>query len=189
MVDAESKPARPSASAAASGTATDGGPQPDALVEETVKKAAVAWVTVPGGAPMALWCTPVSGQLYVVSGPDEQAAPGLDTAGTVAVTLRGDHGGRVVTWPAEVTRVLPESEEWTTVAPQLAGKRLNASGTAETVVARWATTCAVHRLTPAGKPLEAGPTLPDTTQATPVRDTPAVRVVRKPFRLHRVRRR
>lgn len=188
MVDAESKPTRPSAGAAGSGTATDGGPQPDALVEEAVKKASVAWITLPGRTPRALWCTPVSGQLYVVSGPGEQEAPGLDGADAATVTLRGDHGGRIITWPAEVTRVMPGTEDWTTVAPQLAGKRLNASGTAEAVVERWAAGCAVHRLAPAGKPLEAGPTLPDGTHAEPVRETPAVRIVRKPFRLHRVRR-
>jgi hypothetical protein len=105
------------------------------------------------------------------------------------VTLRGDHGGRIVTWPAAVTRVLPDTEEWSTVAPQLAGKRLNAPGPAEALVARWAAECAICRLAPAGAPLEAGPSLPDDSLAEPPRETPAVRPTRRPFRLHRVRRR
>jgi hypothetical protein len=105
------------------------------------------------------------------------------------VTLRGDHGGRIVTWPAEVTRVLPDTEEWGTVAPQLASKRLNAPGPTERLVERWAAECAVHRLAPAGEPTEAGPTLPDAAQAAPPRESPATRHTRRPFRLHRVRRR
>ncbi|MEV0733580.1 hypothetical protein [Polymorphospora sp. NPDC050346] len=166
-----------------------GGPATTPLVEEAVKKAAVAWVAVGDGPTRALWCLPVDGTLYVVSGPGEQSAPGLAEATTAAVTLRGDHGGQIVTWPAAVTRIAPDSDEWATVAPQVATKRLNAPGGAADLVARWADECALNRLTPAGEPLAAGPTLPDDSLAAPPRPTPAVRQVRKPFRLHRVRRR
>lgn len=164
--------------------AADHGP----LVEEAVKKAAVAWVAVPGQPAVALWCLPLSGALYVVSGPGEQAAPGLDAAGQAGVTMRGDHGGHIVTWSATVTRVEPDGDEWATVAPQLAGKRLNASGPSEALVDRWAAECAIHRLAPVGEPTQAGATLPDTAQAEPPRPTPAVRATRRPYRLHRVRR-
>jgi hypothetical protein len=76
------------------------------------------------------------------------------------------------------------------VAPQLAGKRLNASGTADELVARWAESgCAVVRLTPSDEPPVVAPGLPDDSQAAPPRETPARIVVRKPFRLHRVRKR
>lgn len=159
----------------------------DPLVEETMKKAAVAWVSVGDQPPLALWCLPLTGALYVVSGPGEQAAPGLAEAHTATVSLRGDHGGRVVTWPAEVGRIEPGSEEWDTVAPQLANKRLNAPTTAEALAARWATECVVSRLTPAGDPVEAGPTLPDASGAAVPRPTPAARPTAPPFRLHRVR--
>lgn len=203
MVDVEPKPARPAAGTTASGPAVEGvpagsAPQPDPLIDEAIKKASVAWVSVSGGSPSALWCLPISGQLYVVSGPGEQAAPGLSPGdgggpatgtGTATVTLRGDHGGRIVSWPAQVVRVLPDTEEWATVAPQLAGKRLNASGTAEALVARWAAECAIHRLSPAGAPLEAGSTLPDASHAEPPRESQSTRPTRRPFRLHRVRRR
>src|SRR5688572_14270934 len=102
------------------------------LIEETAKKAAVAWLTVPGGgAAYPVWCLYADGALFVVSGPGEQSAPGLAEADRVEVTLRGDHGGRVVTWPAAVSTVDPTDEASAGVVTQLAGKRLNAPGTAE----------------------------------------------------------
>jgi hypothetical protein len=159
------------------------------LVDEAVKKAAIAWVAVGGGPARAVWCMPADGTLCLVTGPGEQSVPELGSAGEVLVTLRGDHGGRIVTWPAAVTRLEPGSEEWAEIAPQLAGKRLNAPADAQALVARWADECAVHRLAPAGDPVEAGPTLPDSAAAEPPRDTPARRRTRAPFRLHRVRRR
>ena len=137
-------------------------------MEEAVKKAAVAWLAVPGGGPSYLvWCAWLGGSLLVVSGPGEQAAPGLADTPTAEVTLRGDHGGRIVTWTAAVT--------------QLAGKRLNG---APAIATAWAGRCVVSRLTPADAPLAA---LPDDAQAAPPRPTPATRLPRLPFRLHKVR--
>jgi hypothetical protein len=165
----------------------DGGTAP--LIEEAMKKAAVAWLTVPGaGTAFAVWCLWIDGALYVVSGPGEQPAPGLAEAGEAVVTARGDHGGRIVSWPATVSRLTFGTDEWDTVAPQLAGKRLNASGTAEQTVARWGAECVVSRLAPAGTPTEAGGTMPDGSLAAPPPPSPAVRTTRRPFRLHRVRR-
>jgi hypothetical protein len=159
------------------------------LVDEAVKKAAVAWVAVAGGPAYALWCLPQDGALLVVTGPGEQAAPGLADATQAQVTLRGDHGGRIVTWPARVTRLRPGTEEWDTAAPLVAAKRLNAPGPAATHVERWAADgCALNRLTPAGSPVSGGD-LPADAQAEEPREATVVRVTRKPFRLHRVRRR
>ncbi|MEU4398384.1 hypothetical protein [Micromonospora orduensis] len=159
------------------------------LVDEAMKKAAVAWVSVAGGPALALWCAPLEGALFVVSGPGEQAAPGLADATEAQVTLRGDHGGRIVTWPARVSRLRPGTEAWDTTASLVAGKRLNAPGPTADLVARWAADgCAVNRLAPAGAPL-AGADLPSDAQSESPRATPAVRATRKPFRLHRVRRR
>jgi len=159
------------------------------LVDEAMKKAAVVWLTVPGAGPAyPVWCLWTDGALYVVSGPGEQGTPGLADTAAAQVTARGDHGGRIVTWPAEVSHLKPDTDEWTAVAPQLAGKRLNASGTAEQTVARWADECVLSRLVPAGDPDEAGATLPDDSMAAPPRPSPATRMPRRPFRLHRVRR-
>ncbi|MFI1191891.1 hypothetical protein ACH4T9_01230 [Micromonospora sp. NPDC020750] len=159
------------------------------LVDEAVKKAAVAWVGVAGEPARALWCVPFEGSLLVVSGPGEQAAPGLAEAAEAQVTLRGDHGGRIVAWPARVARVTPDSEEWTALAPTVAAKRLNAPGPTADLVRRWAAEgCALVRLVPTGEPT-AGARLPDSSLAEPPRPAPVVRVTRSPFRLHRVRRR
>nr|WP_199716637.1 hypothetical protein [Micromonospora musae] len=159
------------------------------LVDEVIKKAAVAWVTVADEPARGLWCAPLEGALLVVSGPGEQAAPGLAEATAAQVTMRGDHGGRVVTWSARVDRLLPGSEEWETVAPLVAAKRLNASGSTAELIQRWADEgCALTRLTPAGDTV-SGEALPTGSLAEPPRDTPAARATRKPFRLHRVRRR
>jgi hypothetical protein len=156
------------------------------LVEESMKKAAIAWLTVAELPPYPVWCLWLEDALYLVSGGDEQPAPGLDSAPTALVSARGDHGGRIVTWPASVERVEPGSERWE-VAPQLAGKRLNSAGTEE-LVARWADGAAsVWRLAPDGEPAEAGDTLPDGSLAAPPRPTPATTPAHRPFRLHKVR--
>lgn len=183
--------------------AADGVPTAEVppLVAEAMKKAAVAWVAVgatdavdatgvvSAGGAVALWCVPLDGALYVISGPGEQTAPGLAEATTARVTLRGDHGGRIVTWPAEVTRVTPGSDAWAAVAAQVAAKRLNSVEPAAELTERWASECVLSRLAPAGAPLAAGVTLPADSLAAPPRPTPAARQTRKPFRLHRVRRR
>jgi hypothetical protein len=162
------------------------------LIEEAAKKAAVAWLTVPGaGHAYPIWHLWADGALHVVAGPGEQSAPALGEAATAAaevlVTIRGDHGGRVVSFPTRVTVLTPDSEEWATIAPQLAGKRLNSPGGAEQTAKRWATDCQVFRLTPTGDPGEAGGTLPAGDLVASPRPTDAARHPRKPFKLHRVR--
>ena len=161
-----------------------------AVLDEAIKKAALAWISVGDGPALGLWCMPLDGSLIVVTGPGEQFAPGLADAARATVRLRGDHGGLIVVSEMAVHRIRPATEEWTTIAPQLAAKRLNASGSADEVAARWAETgCAVVRLTPdQEKPLTA-PELPAASGAEPPRETPARVEVRRPFRLHRVRRR
>lgn len=159
----------------------------DPLVDEVARKVSIAWLTVGDGPAYAVWCLGVDGHLYVVSGPGEQPAPGLAGADSALVTARGDHGGRIVTWPVRVERLWPGNDEWATIAPQLATKRLNAPVGAEALVQRWAAECVISRLVPAGAPVEAGGTLPDVSHAAAPVDTPATRRPRRPFRLHRVR--
>jgi hypothetical protein len=151
------------------------------LIEEAAKKTAVAWLD-----GRLAWCAWFDGTLYAVSGPGEQDLGHLGER--AEVTLRGDHGGRIVTWPADVARVDPGGEEWQRIAPQLAGKRLNASGGGEELVARWAAGNVLFALRPAGDPAAAGDTLPAGSLAEPPRPTPAANRTRRPFRLHRVRR-
>ncbi|MEU4428166.1 hypothetical protein AB0F81_46745 [Actinoplanes sp. NPDC024001] len=160
------------------------------VLEEAIKKASIAWVSVGDGPAYALWCMPVENALAVVSGPGEQHAPGLAQAERAIVRLRGDHGGLIVQAEAAVERVLPGSPEWDEIAPQLATKRLNASGTAEDLVARWVENgCALVKLVPAGESAVGTAELPAESAAAPPRETPARVETRRPFRLHRVRKR
>jgi len=157
-----------------------------AVFEEALKKAALAWVSVGDAPAVGVWCLPLDGSLIVVTGPGEQFAPELATASRTTVRLRGDNGGLIVIAEMAATRLTPGTEEWTTVAPQLAQKRLNASGTADQVVARWAETgCAVVRLTPEQDTI--APDLPADSGAAVPRPTPARNETRRPYRLHRVR--
>ncbi|NMO50265.1 hypothetical protein HH310_03535 [Actinoplanes sp. TBRC 11911] len=161
-----------------------------AVLEEALKKATLAWISVGGAPALALWCMPLDGALIVVSGPGEQFAPGLADARRVEVRLRGDNGGLIVVSEMAVARVQPGSEDWETVAPQLASKRLNASGTADQLIARWVSSGAsVVRLTPDQDKAVTAPDLSSSSGAEPLRDTPATVPVKRPFKLHKVRRR
>lgn len=161
------------------------------LVEEAAKKAAVAWVGFGTGPAYCVWVLPLEGRLYVITGPGEQTVPGIAEAvirGSDAhVTLRGDHGGSVVTFVAAVAEIRPNSTEWETVAPQMATKRLNVSGTAEELAARWAQECLLVALIP--DPAGVSTELADKSIAQPPRPATVVRETRKPFRLHRVKKR
>ncbi|MFB9237154.1 hypothetical protein ACFFWC_16590 [Plantactinospora siamensis] len=159
------------------------------MLAEAVRKASVAWIAVGDGPAYAVWCVPVDDALYVVTGPGEQSLPGLAEADAAVVTLRGDHGGRIVSWPAQVGRLTPADEAWAAVAPQVAAKRLNSPEPAPRLVERWAAECVLSRLTPAAAPPTTGDALPAGSLAATPRETPAVRRTRRPFRLHRVRRR
>ena len=161
-----------------------------AVLEEALKKTALAWVSAGDGPAVGVWCMPLEGSLVMVTGPGEQYAPGLAEATRATVRLRGDNGGLIVVAEMSVTRLRPDTEDWTAIAPQLAQKRLNASGTFNDVVARWADTgCAVLRLTPSEQDTPAtAPDLPSDSGAAAPRETPARVPTRRPFRLHRVRR-
>jgi hypothetical protein len=163
------------------------GPAIDPLVAEAVKKAAIAWLDLGRGPARALWCTWSQDALYVVCGTGEQADPGLSEVDSCVVTLRGDHLGRIVDVSAQVSRIRPDTPDWEPATTALSAKRLNASGAG--TVDRWAGECAVYRLTPVAGPARHGDQLPsDSLAAVPV-PSDAARPTRKPFRLHRVKRR
>lgn len=159
----------------------------DPLITEAAKKAAITWVAVSGGPAKALWCTWLEDAICVVCGPGEQSDPGLAGAEECQVTLRGDHNGRIVTFTAAVVAVEPDSSDWDPVATGLAAKRLNATG--GDTVARWATGNALYRLVPTAAKPQSGSGLPDGSLAAPVEPSSAARPTRKPFRLHRVKKR
>jgi hypothetical protein len=158
-----------------------------AVLEEALKKATLAWVSVGDGPALGVWCMPLDGSLIMVTGPGEQHAPGLAEASTATVRLRGDNGGLIVVAEMTVTRLAPEGDDWAEVAPQLAQKRLNAAGAFGELVTRWAANgCAIVRLTPSDQNTTA-PHLPATSGAAAPRETPARVETKRPFRLHRLR--
>lgn len=152
------------------------------LVSEAMRKAALAWLEVPGERAVAAWIIWRDDALYVVHGGDEQPLPGLAGADRCQVTVRsGDNGARILGWAATVSRVEPASEEWATVVPQLLGKRLNLPEPNE-AEQRWAAGSTVSRLAPAGGPDAA---LPDSSLAAQPALTPATTSARVPRTLHR----
>jgi hypothetical protein len=148
----------------------DADPPVPALVAEATKRSDVIWLaagsppaTDSGGAspPRPAWHLWHDGAAYTVTGPGEQPLPGIAGSPTCAVTVRSKtNGGRIVTWEAAVRVVAPGGPEWDAVVPALVLKRLNLPDT-PTAAARWAWECTVLRLTPTGRLLEAGATLPD----------------------------
>ena len=147
-------------------------PEPHPLIVEAMKKAAVAWIGVAGLPATPAWLIWQEGAAYLVHGGTEQPIAGLDGADQCTVSVRGGHGGRILTWTASVRRVAPETPEWDAIAPPLALKRLNASDPIG-APARWATAARISRLIPVGVPVEAGGTLPDASGAAPPRPSTA----------------
>ena len=112
-------------------------------IEEATKKAGVVGVHV-GGRAQVLWHVWADGAAWALTGPKEQPDPGL--AGVERVTVQV---GRDLRWDASVSRVRPGSDDWSRVVPLLLAGRLHLRDR-DTAPARWAATCAVYRLTPAG---------------------------------------
>jgi hypothetical protein len=148
-----------------------------ALIEEGTKKSGLVWVN-----GQAVWHAWVDGALCLVGGPGEQPLPaGLGEGGAASVTVRSkDKGGRLVTWPARVTLLAPDSEQWLAATAELKSKRLN-SPHGEAITTFWADQGQVFRLTPQGPPTEhpgamptdSGVSAPPVTSATTREPQPA----------------
>jgi hypothetical protein len=151
---------------------------PDAaLIEEACKKSGLIWIAVPGARDRAAWHVwheqNGRGAVYVVVDGGEQSLPGLADGMTVRVTVRSkDKGGRLVTWPGRVTRVVPGSEEWSAVVPALHAKRLNAHD-GEAQPERWAANSAIFRIEPQGDLIEGPGRYATASGAAPVPPSPA----------------
>ncbi len=148
------------------------------LVVEAMKKAAVGWITVDGGAAVGVWLLWIEDAAYLVHGGAEQFVPDLIGATRCTVSVRGDSGGRIAVWPARVETVAPDSEAWKAIVPQLIQKRLNLVEPAD-APARWAESSTVNRLVPDGGLLPMG----SGGEAAAPRATPATTPVPIPFTL------
>ncbi|MEU4149810.1 hypothetical protein [Streptomyces sp. NPDC026659] len=123
-----------------------------ALIEEATKKSGLIWVRgAEVSAARPLWHVWHEGAVCLIGdGPGEQPLPGLADGGLAVVTVRSkDKGGRLVSWPATVHALRPDSPEWAETVAELKGKRLNAPDS-EAMTERWARECRVVRLVPTG---------------------------------------
>jgi len=168
----------PSVSAASAAPGRSALSVPDAaLIEEACKKSGLIWVAVSGLRDRAAWHVwhEQDGQaaVYVVVGGGEQSLPGLADGIIVRVTVRSkDKGGRLVSWPGVVARIVPGSEEWAAVVPVLHAKRLNAhDGDAQPE--RWAANSAIFRIRPQGALIEGPGSYAPASGAAPVPPSPA----------------
>ncbi|MEV4359017.1 hypothetical protein ACWEPL_30185 [Nonomuraea sp. NPDC004186] len=115
-----------------------------AAIEEGAKKSGILWLTL--DRPRLAWHTWHDGAIYLVTGGEEQALPGLDALDRVQVTLRSkDNGARLVEFEAAVA-VVDQAAAADAVAA-LAKERLNALDS-EHLTERWARDSTVLRLTP-----------------------------------------
>lgn len=117
------------------------------LIEEGAKKSNVLWISL-GGRDRLAWHVWHDGAIYVVTGGEEQALPGLVDASRVRVALRSkDNGAELIRFDAEVEVVGQSSPEASGALAALAKERLNAVD-APGLAARWASASSVVRLTP-----------------------------------------
>ena len=154
-----------------------------ALVDEATKRAGLIWIRPTGEHQHSqpVWHVWQDGSAYVLTGGVEQQAPSLADRAYVTVPSK-DKGSRLVTWVAAVEVVVPDSETWAAVVPNLLGTRLNLPD-GEAAAQRWARECTLYRLTPTGDVTET-PDQPTThSHAVPPPPSPARTRVPKPLHL------
>jgi hypothetical protein len=157
------------------------------LIGEAMKKAGLVWIAAPEQPAVGAWYVWDGAVAHVLTGPGEQQLPGLAEARGCTVAVRSnDHGGRILTWAADVTRVTPNSTDWPEVTAALVAKRLNLRDH-DGAPQRWAAECAVLRLVPVGV-VESGSGLADDGDRAAPRPTPATTPVRLPYVFGRRRR-
>ncbi|GAA2209987.1 hypothetical protein GCM10009850_054460 [Nonomuraea monospora] len=114
------------------------------VIQEGAKKSGILWLTL--DRPRLAWHAWHDGAIYLVTGGEEQALPGLDALDRVRVTLRSkDNGARLVEFEAAVAVV--DQAAAADVVAVLAKERLNARDS-EHLTERWARESTVWRLTP-----------------------------------------
>jgi hypothetical protein len=165
-----------------------------ALAGEATRRSSVGWLRY--GAldrDRPFWYVWHDGAAYLVAAaaPDspEQVVPGLTEVATAQVICRAkDSRARLVTWTAAVTVLPPGSPEWDAAVRLLRSDRLNAAHAAG-LPEQWSASAAVVRLDPTGEVLEGPGQMPDEDGAAPPPDTPASTAGRRPFVVHRRKRR
>ncbi|MFC0106776.1 hypothetical protein [Kibdelosporangium aridum] len=91
------------------------------LIADATKKSGLIWITRPGDTrPVPTWHHWHNDAAYVLVD--------LSDVDSVPVIVRDKAtGARALTWDATVTRVLPGTDEWDTVVPEIHAARLNSA--------------------------------------------------------------
>jgi len=126
-----------------------------------------------------VWYVWSEGACYLLTGPGEQALPGIVHGGQCRVTARNPAGGRAITWAANVEALDPADAEWAAVAPKLAAGRLN-GGDPVTVVPTWPGRLVILGLRPTGEFATAETGFPDVSHAAVPLPSPATTTYRMP---------
>lgn len=164
-----------------------------ALVDAACKGSGLVWIAVAGHPGRPAWHEWADGRCYVVSSRDpadtrEQVVPGLPDAAQAEVSVRGDKQGRVVSWRAGVTHLIPDSPEWDAAVALLRPKRLNEPDP-DGVAERWAQSCDICVLTSTGELTEQPGSYDPESRSAPPLPSPATTVTAKPYVLGRRARR
>ncbi len=165
-----------------------------ALAAEATRRSSVGWLRY-GSLERArpFWYVWHENAAYLVAAGHadsaEQALPDLAAAATAAVTCRAkDTRARLVTWRAEVTVLRPGTTQWDTAVQALRTERLNATDAAR-LPEQWAALAVVVRLDPTGEVVEGPGQMPSGDAAAPPPDSPATTTGRRPWVIHRRKRR
>jgi hypothetical protein len=125
------------------------------VLEETLKRATIVWVQVPGGRAVAAWFGLLGGRIYVLSGGSEQQIPGLGQAGRVLLSARSKEQQALIARVEASVRVVPASDPlFDRVLPVLLPRRLNLHD-GDQAADRWRKECTLVELTPSGVPVES----------------------------------
>lgn len=162
-------------------------PLQTALVAESIKRASLVWITVPGRSAIAVWQVTHDGVPHVVVAVDgdgqatEQHVPGLLGAGEVIVTARSkDTGGLLASFATTPEVIGPDAEGYDEAAAALQASRLNGADAA-TTLASWREHAHVVRLRPTGRLVEDALNPSTELQAVPPVATDATTAPKLPW--------
>jgi hypothetical protein len=130
------------------------GAELDKAINEALKKSTIVWLrwNESGTArTMPVWFVQdakvAPDKLFVLSGERQQTVPNADKLRDLEVIVRWKgNNAQVAELPADL-RVVPQGEEWDTLAEKLAEKRLNIPGLPEETARRWRAECQILELT------------------------------------------
>lgn len=139
----------------------------DGPLDSALKKGTIAWLSMAddtrdlentghpvkqprynAGHEFPIWFGYEDGQVYVLTGPEEQIVPGLTDARSVTLIVRSKEKRSRIPAADCMVATLPKDANWERIARDvLVGRRLNLKG-GDGAVARWKSSCEISVLTP-----------------------------------------